>query len=579
MTVQYIINVVGEDMAVKKFLKVDSEKGYLDHKDDINYFATNQMRRVAFGGMLGDFDENGFYVINQKIVEELIKMPKVIVDIVDGADLIRSKVKFDGFYHFILTVEENKATFSLLEKLQYQSNRNFNSGSYSDINEYIIDEMIIPDKDFDRNVLYQKYNISTERNEDVLSIEDMDELTRALYFNIVEKIKINYLVKNELIMKEKQIEAVEADYFEGVLAVMSEFPELDGKVKAEIKQELGEKYNFVIINRPFFQKTINEILDSCIDMYIQDLSPEQRNEFLIKFRAVKATFYSKFKQLIPVEVQHSASVRFNPNQTQEETIIGTLSKEVVTKGFTSSDIRRVVVNDDELQLSVQKIKEIVQENEKLCTANNANGNMITRGRKLAKEFYTDLEEEGVDLLKPRGEMVKDAIVENVSRRQEPVAETKVETDVDNDAAAEVAQESMASAKSNGVKSSTSVRTDAASSRPNPTGGTGGKFSATVQNSRDEARAGGQQGRASGKSGDVSTGYGDYGYYDSATAKEDDRRRGLRRFMQAGLDLNEERSAGAEGARRDAEEGTDLSDDESAERKAVKASQTIGDMEL
>ena len=94
-------------MAVKKFLKFDSEKGYLDNKDDINYFATSQMRKVAFGKMLGDFDENGLYVINSKIVEELIKMPKVIVEMVDGADLVRSKVKADAFFHFILSVEDN----------------------------------------------------------------------------------------------------------------------------------------------------------------------------------------------------------------------------------------------------------------------------------------------------------------------------------------------------------------------------------------------------------------------------------------------------------------------------------------
>ena len=84
-------------MAVKKFVKFDSEKGYLDNKDDIKYYVTNLMRKVAFGKMLGDFDENGLYVINSKIVEELIKMPKVVVEIIEGADLIRSVVKADSF--------------------------------------------------------------------------------------------------------------------------------------------------------------------------------------------------------------------------------------------------------------------------------------------------------------------------------------------------------------------------------------------------------------------------------------------------------------------------------------------------
>ena len=48
----------------------------------------------------------------------------------------------------------------------------------------------------------------------MLSIFDMDELSIALYFNIVEKLKGNYLVQNELMLKEKQLEEIEADYFE-----------------------------------------------------------------------------------------------------------------------------------------------------------------------------------------------------------------------------------------------------------------------------------------------------------------------------------------------------------------------------
>ena len=69
-----------------------------------------------------------------------------------------------------------RINLKLLEKIHYQSNRDFNSGLYSNINEYVLDEVIVPDKDFDRNALYQKYNISTENDGEVLSIFDMDEI-------------------------------------------------------------------------------------------------------------------------------------------------------------------------------------------------------------------------------------------------------------------------------------------------------------------------------------------------------------------------------------------------------------------
>ena len=412
-------------MAVKKFLKFDSEKGYLEDKDDINYYATSQMRKVAFGKMIGDFDENGLYVINEKIVEELIKMPKVIVEMVEDADLIRSKVKADTFFHFILTVEDNKASFKLLEKLYYQSNRDFNSGVYSNINEYVLDEMIVPDKDFDRNALYQKYNISTENDSDVLSIFDMDELSLALYYNIVEKLKTNYLVQNELILKEKELEALEADYFESVLGALTEFEEFGAKVTSALQDDLAEKHSFMIISRPFFQQAVNEVLDSNIEQYINTLSPEQRESFLARLREIKADYYQKFKTLLPVEIAQKSGVRFDNNQIIEEGIIGSLAQEIVTKGYTSSDVRKIRINDDELQLAISKIKENVKENEEACKRDNANAKDITKGRELTTKFYKELEnKKKTDLLTPDTTIIKSAISENTNNQTVKADNTK-----------------------------------------------------------------------------------------------------------------------------------------------------------
>jgi len=396
-------------MAIKKYLKLDSEKGYLEDKDDINYFATSQLQKVAFGKMLGDFDENGLYVINKKIVEELIKMPKVIVEMVEDADLIRSKIKADAFFHFILTIEDNKASFKLLEKIHYQSNRDFNSGVYSNINEYVLDEVIIPDKDFDRNAIYQKYNISTDNDGEVLSIFDMDELSLALYYNIIEKLKLNYLVQNQLMMKEKEIESIEADYFENVLILLEEFGDFGKNVKTEVQNDLAEKHNFMIVSKPFFQKTINEVLDSYIDIYVQDLLPEQKEQFLEKFRAIKENYYQKFKALVPIEIFKKSGVRLDVNQVANEEVLGDLSRETKIKGFTSSDVRKIVINDSELQLSINRIKEIVRENEEACVRDNARAKDITTGRKKTAEFYKELESRNKTDLLTDTPLIKTAI--------------------------------------------------------------------------------------------------------------------------------------------------------------------------
>lgn len=399
-------------MALKKYIKFDAENGYLDNKDDINYFATSQMRHVAFGNMLGDFDENGLYVINKKLVEELIAMPKVIVEIMEDTDLIRSKVKADTFFHFILTVEDNKASLKLLEKIHHQSNRNFNSGVYSDINEYVLDEVTVPDKDFDRNVLYEKYNISTENDGEALSIFDMDEISIALYYNLIHKLKINYLSQNALILKEKELEAIEADYFESVLEVLGEFGEYGTTVRNAVQDNLAEKHSFMIISKPFFQQTINEVLDSCINHYMHLLSPEQKESFLAKIREIKANYYEKFKQIIPVELAVKSGVRFDANQIMEESIIGSLAKEIGSKGFTSSDVRRIIINDDELQLTIAKLKEIFAENAEASKRDNAKADDITKGRKLTGEFYDELSaKKKTDMLSPDTTLIKSAIDE------------------------------------------------------------------------------------------------------------------------------------------------------------------------
>ena len=402
-------------MAVKKFIKFDSERGYLDNKDDINYFATNQMRKVAFGKMLGDFDENGLYVIKEKIVEELIKMPKVIVEIVEGADLIRSKVKADTFFHFILTIEDNKASLKLLEKINYQSNRNFNSGTYSNINEYVLDEVVVPDKDFDRNALYEKYNIATENDGEVLSIFDMDELSLALYFNIIEKIKINYLVQNALMLKEKELENIEADYFEAVLNIFDEFKEFGNKVTNSVKQNLAEKHSFVIVSKPFFQHTINEIMDNYIEQYLQELSPEQKEQMLARLREVKENYYQKFKTLLPIEIVKKAGTRLGTSQDLQ----GELAEEIETKTFTSSDVRRILISDDELQLSINKIKEMIAEQEEICKRDNAKAKDILKGRERTSKFYGELEKENkVDILTPDKPLIQTKIEQNAATKSD-----------------------------------------------------------------------------------------------------------------------------------------------------------------
>lgn len=436
-------------MAVKKFLKFDAEKGFLDNKDDINYFATKQMRKVVFGGMLGDFDENGFYVVNQKIVNELLAMPKVIVDAVEGSELIRSKVKADTFFHFILSIEGDKATFSLLEKVYHQSNRTLNGGSYSDINEYVLDEVIVPDRDFNRNALYEKYNINPHDDGEALSIFDASEETIALYFNILEKIKINYLTQNKLILNEQQIEEIEVDYFDKVLKLINQYPTIKEEFSKDVQDVLKEKSAFIVENNPFFQQTVNEIVDANLERISNKLDDEQKQEFLNKLRVIKAEYYNAIKNLLSIQIKQSAGVKFNSSQMSQEAIIGSLVKEVEGKGYTSSDIRRILIDDSELQLSIEKIKSMIEENAKQMLRPEIKKDLV-KGREEVKNFYTELHKEAKIENNQDKSLIGDAIAEEKVEKKGIIAKATANTSASTAAKKPVSKSAGGGGKAKGA---------------------------------------------------------------------------------------------------------------------------------
>jgi hypothetical protein len=195
-----------------------------------------------------------------------------------------------------------------------------------------------------------------------------------------------------------------------MLSVLSEFKEFNELVVEGVQDELAEKHSFVIISKPFYQHTVNEILDGCIDSFMATLSPEQKQQFVEKMREVKARYYERFKKLVPVEISQKSGVRFDANQILEETIMGELTKEIATKGYTSSDVRKIKINEDELQLPISKIKENVKENENDCKRDNAKAKDIVEGRKLTTEFYKSLEaRKKVDMLSPDTSLIEHVI--------------------------------------------------------------------------------------------------------------------------------------------------------------------------
>ncbi len=265
-----------------QYLKPDSELGYIEDNAQIECLKFNNLRHSILGCMLGDFNEVGNYVVSPEIVKELISMEKYIVQTYDNIELCKGFLKLDKQISFMVTFEGNRATLSLIEKMNYEANFSINSGTYSNINEYMLDS-VETSGEINRNVIYDRWNISSFGG-NVVDIFNCDDSVLEKYFGIVNRFK--YLLQANKIMleKEEEIEEIEAAYSNEIFEILKRYPKLEKSVLETVKQTLTEKKDAVSIKKPFFAKTFNEVLENAIEKNLGILEDNQKQEFEIEKR-------------------------------------------------------------------------------------------------------------------------------------------------------------------------------------------------------------------------------------------------------------------------------------------------------
>ncbi len=284
-----------------KYLKPYCEKGYVDNSAEIEYLKLNNMRHTILGCMLGDFNEQGIYTISPDIVSELILMRKYIVNTMDNIEICLSELKLDKQLTFMVTFEANRATLSLVEKINFEGNYKLNSGSYSNINEYLLDEVETAGE-INRNLIYKKWNIG-EFGGAVLDVSSMDEQTLAKYFGIVNRYKYLLLANEKLLESEQEIEEIESDYALNILNATLAYPKLHEAVIKNLKNALDEKNGTIRLDKPNFAKTVNEVLDGALEEHISLLDEKQQQEFEVDKHNAQLEHNQKIKEVIEVENQ------------------------------------------------------------------------------------------------------------------------------------------------------------------------------------------------------------------------------------------------------------------------------------
>ena len=260
-----------------RYLKLDSELGYIDNSVEIEYAKFNNLRHSVIGVMLGDFNENGEYIISKEIVNELVLMRKFISDSVDNIEICHGEFVVENPFIFAITYEGNRATLSILEKINLEANFKLNSGAYSNIKETILDQ-VETSGEINRNLLYKKWNIGEFGGQEI-SIFSCDEEMLTKYFGIVERYKYLMLANIELLEKEKQLENLEINYTNSTFECLERYPELQKLVVEQLNNTIKEKNNFLDPKKANFAKTFNELLDNAISSNLTKLNQEDQSRF------------------------------------------------------------------------------------------------------------------------------------------------------------------------------------------------------------------------------------------------------------------------------------------------------------
>ncbi len=425
-----------------KYLKQDSDLGYIENSAEIEYLKLNNLRHSILGFMLGDFDEQGYYTISTEIQKELLSMRKFIVNSVDNIDICHGVVMLDKPITFMVTFESDRATLSLVERISYEANMELNSGTYSNVNEFILDEVETAGE-INRNLVYKRWNIG-EFGGEVLSVNNMDATTLALYSGLVNRYKYLLAANKILLDKEEQLEDIEAEYTIGVIEILSRYPALKTLVDAEVKIEVQNKTKFLRLDKPNFAKTFNEILDQAIENNIGALNGTEINMFSQEKREVTQKRNMRMQAELNIKQQTTLEEESNQTELDEEFGKRTDKKIVMDAGsFAGRSIGELQAEFDGAEKSITDLiiegamsyfvaknaKTIIEERLRMRGLNPAGQSRYGQNRRDAFVYITQIAGiKGQELLGDDQRKVLDEIEKQANKAHgvEPPKEKKVE---------------------------------------------------------------------------------------------------------------------------------------------------------
>ena len=293
------------------YLKQGAEEVFITDSAEIGRARLNNLRHTILNYMLGDFDEHGVYTVDPEIRKELISMKKYIANTIDNMEVCQSEVRLFKPITFLVSFDEDCATLSLIEKISHLGNNKGNGGSYSDINEYILDR-IETSGVINRQNVFRKWNIS-DQGGSALDITSLDNETKTQLFGLADRFKYLLYVNAIFLEREKQLEERDLAYSESLKKLISAYPNLNKAVEKTINDKIKDKKKFIRIDKPFVAKTLSEVLEQALDENMSALNPEEVKSFNLQKHEILNISNQQFDEILPIEIA-------KPNENSENSV-------------------------------------------------------------------------------------------------------------------------------------------------------------------------------------------------------------------------------------------------------------------
>lgn len=353
-------------------------------------FATERVD-VIQNRLLGSYDDDGNYIIAQKIIEELIELEKVKKTVFGnsifcvGNLLGYGELVFELLFDTKTSGNTAAATLYLLEDVDK-------------INGYLQNTIKTKLEDFNRHVdnfieaTYQHFNISTDEDDDEDEGKErklLDDLNNEDSFILAKK---QFSLLLEKLLSEKYLDAY-GKYF---TARMSELTKLNNEFSQGVLDRFKSQY--ALIENVFLHeknyKTLNELLDKCIEEVSgtseQLISQEQ--EFNNKIAPALETFTDSIEKLHDKYEPKALNMLEKDDREKVEEILDNVEDHQEKKDNTRESKPNVqqIVNEVKSNNKQEDIVRMSQDN--LEKRDNANyiQNMLNTKKQVKEEIISNL---------------------------------------------------------------------------------------------------------------------------------------------------------------------------------------------